>query len=112
MNTVGRSQQVRQQQHHTDQLTANVSRIAASNSHALPTEGQHGATLAERRSPRPTWPTLSLPPLWFLGIHHHEDDAAWLLAVVEPSMIGRLLHDDVSGFEVDGFVVEHHVDLA
>ena len=27
-------------------------------------------------------------------------------------MVGRLLHDNVARFEVNGLVVEHHIDLA
>src|SRR5271154_7071547 len=50
--------------------------------------------------------------LRLLGIHQHEDDAARLLAAIDPGVVGRLLHDDVARFEVYGLVVEHHVDLA
>src|ERR1700731_5256086 len=49
--------------------------------------------------------------LRLFGIHQHEDDAAGLGAVIEPGMVGGLLNDDVAGFDVDGLVVEHHVDL-
>src|SRR5690349_1249797 len=65
-----------------------------------------------RWSPRPEQCQRDTAYLRLLGIHQHEDDAARFLAVVEPGMIGGLLHGDVSGFQVHGFVVEHHVDLS
>ena len=47
-----------------------------------------------------------------LRIHQYEGDAAWLLTVVEPGVIGRLLYDYIAGLEMDCTGIEHHVDLA
>src|SRR5580658_6089937 len=48
----------------------------------------------------------------FLRIHQHERDAARLFAVIEPGVVGRLLDNDVAGFEVHRAGVELHIDLA
>ena len=51
-------------------------------------------------------------PSRLLGIHQDEQDAARLRAAIDPSMIGRLLDDDIACLHVDDRVVQHHVNLA
>src|ERR1700676_5474653 len=51
-------------------------------------------------------------PSRLLRIHQYEQDTARLRAVIDPSVIGGLLHDDVALLEMDRIVVQHHVDLA
>src|SRR5579883_2411925 len=52
------------------------------------------------------------PSGWHFGINQNEGDPARLGAVVDPGVIGALLHQYIAGFDVDLAVVEQHVDLA
>src|ERR1043166_6982314 len=67
-----------------------------------------------RRLMRPADVSRFMAPLdlRLFRIHQHEQDAARLLAAVDPGMVGRLLHHGVARLEMNAGLVEHHVDLA
>ena len=52
------------------------------------------------------------PCLRLLGVHQHEQDPASLSSAIDPCMIGGLLDDRIAGLQMDGGVVEHHVDVS
>src|SRR5580704_9127036 len=53
-----------------------------------------------------------LPGRGSLAVDEDEGDAAGLLAVINPGVIGGLLHQHVASLHMDLAVVEQHVDLA
>src|SRR5262249_36268230 len=47
-----------------------------------------------------------------LGVDEDESDAAGFGAAIDPGVIGALLHQHVTGFEMNFRIIEQHVDLA
>ncbi len=53
-----------------------------------------------------------LPGRRVFRVDQHEADPARLARLVDPGVVGALLHHDVAGLQVHLLVVEQHVDLA
>src|SRR3984957_3311535 len=74
------------------------------------------ATRKRRNSAGTNGSILLLPPLVpgrrGFAIDQDEGDAARFCAVIDPSVVGALLHQNVAGRHMNFRVVEQHVDFA